>query len=126
MDDSQNLNDTLVINLKFKNGSIATISYFSNGGKRLKKEYLEVYGNGVTAIIDDFKELHIYGKKRKRYKLFNQDKGHREEVKCFLKSIKEGTNSPIPFNEIYLSSLIPFKIIESINSGKTISLEKYR
>jgi len=120
--DAQKLNDTLVVNLKFQNGSIATISYFSNGSKTLNKEYLEVYGNGVTAILNNFKELAIWGKKKKRDKAIAQDKGHKQEVHQFLQSIKKGMESPIPFNQIYISSLLPFKIIESITTGSTISL----
>ncbi|MDZ7340882.1 MAG: bi-domain-containing oxidoreductase, partial [candidate division KSB1 bacterium] len=122
MGSTLNTQDTLVINLKFENGSIATVSYFANGSKELPKEYLEVYGNGVTAILDDFKELTIYGKKKKRYKQSNQDKGHRHEVRAFLDAVKNGLPAPIPFEEIYLSSLLPFKIIDSIRTGRTIPL----
>lgn len=122
MDSMLNTQDTVVIDLKFENGSIATISYFANGSKELPKEYLEVYGNGVTAILDDFKELTIYGKKKKRYKQSNQDKGHRHEVRAFLDAVKNGLPAPIPFEEIYLSSFLPFKIIDSIRTGRTISL----
>jgi polar amino acid transport system substrate-binding protein len=122
MDSAQQTQDTLVINLKFQNGSIATVSYFANGSKELAKEYLEVYGSGVTAILNDFKELTIYGKNKKRYKLSNQDKGHRQEVNAFLDAVKHGSAAPIPFQEIYWSSLLPFKIIESIRRGKSIEM----
>ncbi|UCE05017.1 MAG: bi-domain-containing oxidoreductase [bacterium] len=122
METAQNLCDTLVINLKFENGSVATISYFANGSKELQKEYLEINGYGVTAVLNDFKELIIYGKNKKKYKLFSRDKGHRQEVVNFLNSIKLGKPSPIPFEEIYLSSLVPFKIIESIRTGQTIAM----
>jgi polar amino acid transport system substrate-binding protein len=120
--DASSLNDTLVCNLQFKNGSVATISYFSNGSKAVPKEYLEVYGNGVTAILKDFKELSIFERKEKKEKLFNQDKGHKNEVKAFLQAIKKGNTSPIPFEEIYISSLLPFKIIESIQKSIVIEL----
>jgi predicted dehydrogenase/threonine dehydrogenase-like Zn-dependent dehydrogenase len=122
MDSAQNLHDTLVVNLKFENSSIATISYFANGSRELSKEYLEVYGNGVTAVLQDFKELTIYGKKKKRYKLSNQDKGHRQEVFAFLDAVMKGQPAPIPFDEIYFSSLVPFKIIESIQTHSILDL----
>ena len=123
MDDPQHLNDTLTINLKFQNGSVANICYFANGSKALEKENLEVYGNGTTAILNDFKALNIYAKKKKQYKSFSQDKGHKEEVEQFLKALKNGQPSPISFNELYISSLIPFKIIESIKTSKLIKLQ---
>lgn len=122
MDDANNLMDTLIINLSFKNGSVAAISYFSNGCKVLRKEYLEVYFAGMTAIVDDFKELRIYGKKVRRTRLLSQNKGHAKEVELFLKSIKNGEAQPIPFQEIYLSTLATFKVIESIKTGSNIFL----
>ncbi len=120
MEDSLGLSDTLNINIKFRNGSIATISYFSNGSKELKKEYLEVFSNGVSVVLDDFKELRIYGKKRSSYKLFNQDKGHKKEVNEFISSIKEGRPAPISFEDIYYSTRMSFDIIKSIRNNETI------
>jgi len=116
--------DTLIIILRFENGSIASISYFSNGSKALRKEYLEVFSAGQTAIIDDFKELRIYGKKLKRTRLLSQNKGHKKEVELFLKSIKYGKPAPIPFEDVYLSTFATFKVIESIRTSKTVNLPK--
>lgn len=114
MSSANNLRDTLIINLKMENGSIATISYFSNGSKELSKEYLEIFSNGQSIIIDDFKNMTIYGKSTKTMNLSNQDKGHKEEVKVFLDAIKKGQNCPIPFNETHNAMLATFKVEESI------------
>jgi len=119
--DAQGLLDTLNVNVSFKDGSIANVSYFANGSKNLKKERLEVFSNGITAIIDDFKELHLYDKKHKKSKLINQDKGHKEEVKQFLNSIREGKPAPISFEEVYWSTKMSFDIIKSITNKKTIN-----
>ncbi|TSA25917.1 oxidoreductase [bacterium] len=122
MDDAKNFMDTLTVNLNFENGSIASIAYYSNGSKALKKEYLEIFSAGQTAIIDDFKKLKLYGRKEKKYKLVNQDKGHAEEVKLFLESIKNGLPCPISFEDIYISTLVTFKVIESIKTKSSINL----
>ena len=119
---SNNLLDTVAINLSFDNGSVANISYFSNGNKKLEKEYLEVFSDGQVAIVDDFKKMRLYSNKTSQFKLSSQDKGHSEEVKQFLQCIKEGSPAPISFEDIYLSTLATFKILESIKTNKTISL----
>jgi len=118
--DALNLMDTLNISLQFKNGSIANISYYANGSKELKKEYLELFSNGVTFIVDDFKTLYIYSKSIKKNTLMNQDKGHKNELGLFLKAIKEGLPSPIPFDELILSSRMSFDVIDSIVQKKVI------
>lgn len=121
LDAGQEIWDTLVINLNFENGSVASISYFANGSKSLDKEYMEVYGSGVTAVLKDFKKLEIHTSGKKSF-TSAQDKGHSREVEAFMKAVREGAEAPIPFEDIYISSLLPFKIIESIQSGKTIAL----
>jgi polar amino acid transport system substrate-binding protein len=113
IDDAQKHNDTLVINLSFTNGSVANISYFSNGNKLVSKEYLEVFGSGIIGIVDDFKELKIYGKSEKKYSSA-QDKGHNGEVAAFCEAIKKGKPTPISFDEIYTSTLATFKVLESV------------
>lgn len=122
MSSANNLFDTLVINIGFENGSTASISYFSNGSKLLSKEYLEIFSAGTTAIIDDFKVMNIFGQKKEKIKLSKQDKGHASEVKQFVEAIESGKPQPIPFDEIYNSTLATFKVIESIKTRQSISI----
>ena len=123
MKSAGNLNDTVTITLAFANGSIGSISYFANGDKKLPKEYVEVYSNGVTAVLDDFRTLSVYGSgKKKDKKLMNQDKGQKNEVQVFLRAVKDGHPSPIPFEQIYNTSLVTFKSLESLRSGNAVRL----
>jgi predicted dehydrogenase/threonine dehydrogenase-like Zn-dependent dehydrogenase len=119
MSDPNNLNDTLSISLNYENGSVGTIHYFSNGDKSLPKERVEIFGNGVTAVLDDFKKLTIHSKGRtKDHKLLNQDKGQKVEVQQFIQSILNGSGNPITFNEIFSTSLATFKVLKSIKTGQ--------
>jgi polar amino acid transport system substrate-binding protein len=120
--DANNLNNTVVINLKMKNGSIASINYFANGNKAVPKEQIEVFSGGTIAQIDDFRSLKIFGNKSKTIKYKGQDKGHAKGVQTFLKSIKEGKSCPIPFEESYLSMLATFKVNQSILENRKIIL----
>lgn len=120
--DPDNLKDTVNINLTFTNGSIANISYFSNGNKAVSKEYLEVFCDGTVGMIDDFKKSCFYGTKKSTFKTKGQDKGHTAELKQFINSIEEGKASPISFEEIYLSTLATFKVIESISLKKNLEV----
>jgi len=125
MSEPDNLNDTLNVSLTFRNGSIGTISYLANGDKSLAKEHIEVFAHGATAIVDDFKELMVYSRgKKKKKKLISQDKGQEEELKRFVEAIIDGkrVTEPIPFEEIYNTSLVTFKIIESIRTGDCINI----
>ncbi|MCO6499533.1 MAG: bi-domain-containing oxidoreductase [Vicingus serpentipes] len=109
--DGNNLLDTVSISLGFENGSVASISYFSNGNKKLNKEYLEVFSGEQTIIIDDYKTMEIIGKGKKSG---GQDKGHAAEVKLFLEAIKSGKELPISFEECYNSTKATFEVLEQI------------
>ena len=119
MDDPRNLNDVLNVSLKYENGSIGTISYFANGYKNFSKERIEIYANGCTAILDDFRELTMYPRGRKKSKkLMSQDKGQRVEVSAFIDAVLHGKEAPISFDEIHSASLVTFRILESLRTGQ--------
>ncbi len=123
MDDPRHLNDVVTISLKYANGSIGSILYFSNGDKGLAKERIEVFSNGVAAILDDFRKLTIYshGKKREE-KLLTQNKGQKEEVKHFIENIIQGKGELIPFKELHNTSLVAFNVLDALKTGRTIKL----
>lgn len=123
MKSSPQLDDTLNIQMQFHNGSIASISYFSNGNKEVSKEKLEVFSAGAVYIIDDYKSFSIFGKQQKTTKS-TQDKGHAAELTEFIKAIKSGSAAPIPFKEICHTTDVTFKVVNSIFlNGETQQVE---
>jgi predicted dehydrogenase/threonine dehydrogenase-like Zn-dependent dehydrogenase len=113
--------DSVNISLDFENGSIGTLSYFSNGSKAFFKEYVEIYKAGITGILKDFKEVEIYGNgKTFKRSFLNQDKGQKHMVRAFLDAIKNGIPLPISFEEIYTVTLATFKIMESLRLKQAV------
>ena len=119
--DPQSKNDTVNINIVFGNGSTGLVAYYANGPKSLPKEYIEVYRSGAAAIFNNFKSVKVYGGKRARKRLFNQDKGQKQMVEGFLKSIIEG-KPLIPFEEIVAVSKATFAVLESLRTGLPVKL----
>jgi polar amino acid transport system substrate-binding protein len=115
--------DNVVITLRFRNGSVGTITYAAGGDKALAKERLEIFGGNKTGIIHDFRKGELFsGNKAKLLKL--EGKGHRQEVEAFLHSIREGRESPISFESIYYTTLATFKVLDSLYSGMPQVLEE--
>jgi predicted dehydrogenase len=118
--DPGNLNDTVNILLQFENGSTGVVCYYANGSKSLTKEYIEIFSSGTTAILNDFKELRIYGKgKPNKTKLLSQNKGQKEMVQEFINGIVNNGNTPIKFSEIVAVTRASFKVLESISKNGT-------
>lgn len=114
-------NDTVNININFANGSTGIVGYYANGPKTMSKEYIEVFHNGSSGTIDNFKELQVFGKNKCKKKLFNIDKGQKQMVELFLQSILEG-KSIIPFDEIIAVTKATFAVLESIKTGQVIKI----
>ena len=109
--------DNVNIILNYANGSTATIGYFAYGDNSMPKEQIEVFGNGISMQLNDFRELIIYsGGKAKKEKSANQDKGFVNEFKAFKGSVESGVPA-ISFDFLYNTTKTTFKILDSIRSG---------
>lgn len=123
MQNNPYLRDTVTVNLTFKNGSIANISYFSNGNKNVPKERIEVFSNGVVGVIDDFSALEIITDKGiKKIKAEGQNKGHSKEFDLVVNALGSGKAFPITFDEIYHSTLLTLETVRSISENRAIAI----
>lgn len=117
--DKENVN----ITIKFSNGSISTISYFALGDRSLLKEYVEVFGGGKVGLLSDYRRLElIENGKKKTMRSFGQRKGHKEEIEVFFDRIIHGGDLPIPFEQLCLSTMTSFKVIESLEKGLPVQI----
>lgn len=108
--------DNVVITIGFDNGSVGVITYLANGDKLLSKERIEIFGGGKSVVIDDFRTGEIYSGGRCR-KLKMPGKGHNEEVAVFLRSVRDGLPSPIPFESLQYTTLTTFRILDALHTG---------
>jgi predicted dehydrogenase/threonine dehydrogenase-like Zn-dependent dehydrogenase len=104
-------NDTVTLQLRFANGSLGTIHYFSNGSKAFPKERLEVFAAGRVLQLDNFRKLAGFGWPGfSAMKLWRQDKGQKECVRHFMSALASGAPSPIPLEEVLEVSRISIEI----------------
>lgn len=93
--------DTATLSLRFADGSMGTIHYFTNGNKAFPKERLEVFAGGRILQLDNFRRLTGYGWPDFRgMRLWRQDKGQEGCARAFVDALQQGGDAPIPFVEI--------------------------
>lgn len=117
--------DKMTINLEFEDGSLGAVHYFANGSKTFPKERVEVFSEGRVFQLDNFRKLNISGEKLiNRFSMSHfkpnfsgQDKGHEAGFIAFLKSIRDGEDCPISFEEIENTMLATFAAVESAETG---------
>jgi predicted dehydrogenase len=115
--------DNVAITLRFADGSIGTVTYTAAGDATLGKEYLEVYGEGGVAILDDFRTLLLAkDRKQEKVKAANQDKGFEAEMKRFVAAAKSGGAMPIPFEQLTASTRATIAVMESLQRGTPVDV----
>jgi predicted dehydrogenase/threonine dehydrogenase-like Zn-dependent dehydrogenase len=106
--------DSVSIQLVFKDGSIGTVHYFANGSKSFPKERLEVFADGKTLQLDNFRKLSGFGWAGfKKMNLWKQDKGQKKCCEAFVDAVANNEDSPIPIDEIIEVSRVSIEVAQS-------------
>lgn len=97
--------DSASLLLRYENGATGVINYFANGSKAYAKERVEVYAQGRTLVLDNFRKLTGYGFRGFSSLSGWQDKGHTEQMKRLIGQLSTGRNGGsgeplIPFADI--------------------------
>jgi len=111
-------NDNFSATIRYEDGSLAHLLYTSLGPKALPKERVEVFCDGETYLLDDYRSLTRAGDGSVLWS-GDQDKGHYEELSRFGDAIASGGDSPISFDEIVETSAVALRV-EDCLFGRTI------
>ena len=114
--------DNASILLKFEDGSNAVINYFANGSKMYSKERVEIYSQGRTIVMDNFRKTQAFGFKGFSGLKTSLDKGHKNQFHSVIKKIQQGGSPLISFDSLINTSLASFAAIESLKERKWIDL----
>jgi predicted dehydrogenase/threonine dehydrogenase-like Zn-dependent dehydrogenase len=114
--------DNVSMTFTFPDGSIGVVDYLANGDKSMPKERLEVFCEGMVAVLDDYVSLTTVKDGKKKVESGAQDKGWRGEMAAFAESIKSGVGAPIPYEQIIGVTKSTFAAVESIREKRSIDI----
>lgn len=109
--------DNVSVTLKYPDGSVANLIYVSLGDKRMDRERLEVYGQGTSMVIEDFRKLFIWGPRPLNQTLPRQEKGWTNEFQELAKFFRGEPNSMITFKECVDATELTFRVEEALRSS---------
>lgn len=115
--------DNVSILLKYQNGANGVINYFANGHKSYSKERIEVYSQGRTLVIDNFRQLKLYGFKKKGTSR-TQNKGHYEQFSLWLRNLKADGSPTIPFAQIMNTSRAAISVLTALQERRWVTLNE--
>jgi predicted dehydrogenase/threonine dehydrogenase-like Zn-dependent dehydrogenase len=115
--------DSVLITLQFEDGSNGVIAYLAEGDSSLPKEHIEIFGEGKTFVIDDFRSAKLCADGReKRETLRQQDKGQAEETRVVCAVVADGKPAPITLTELEATTRATFRILDSLRTGQRIEV----
>jgi predicted dehydrogenase/threonine dehydrogenase-like Zn-dependent dehydrogenase len=113
-----------MIHVQFADGSAGTLHYITEGHRKLGKEYLEVHGDGLSVVLDNFRCVRAYGKwSRGRKRYLTPQKGHAQEAAAVTDAILRDGPAPIPFADLVATSRATFRALESLQTGQLLPVE---
>ena len=109
--------DNVSMTFTFPDGSIGVVDYLANGDKSFPKERVEVFSGGLVAVLDDFVSLRTVRDGKKKDERGAQDKGHVNEWKAFARSIREGGEPPISYEQMIGVTKSTFAAVQSLRGN---------
>jgi len=123
MEKTENADNVSII-LKYKNGAHGIVNYFSNsnGHKAYSKERIEIYTQGRTLILDNFRKLRGFGFKGFTKRNSKLDKGHKDQLIKYIDFLKKGGEPIIPFSEIINTTKAAFAAVRSLKTRDWVKI----
>src|SRR6266404_2980859 len=118
-----NNEDSVLITLRLGDGSNGSIAYLAEGDRALPKERIEIFGNGKSFVIDDFRTGSGWHNGREtRTKLRAQDKGQKNEIRAVCAMVRDGGSAPIALDDLATTTRATFRILESLRTGLPVEV----
>lgn len=111
--EGEHADENLSLFLDFGDRGSFALLYTTRGAKDYPKEHLEVWGDGLTGLLEDFRHSRLFPGKR-RLHTRGQDKGHREEIRKTLAAARHGGPPPLPWDELLETHRWLFRIREAL------------
>ena len=111
--------DNFNAQIQFDDGSCCSILYTAIGNTTQEKERMELFFDGKSIVMSDYKELIGFGLPKSFNKKTNSpDKGHENLLTQFISAIKMGSNSPLPIDRILTATELSLIIDKKIRSSQ--------
>lgn len=115
-------NDNVILNLRFKDGSIGTLSYLANGNKSFPKEQMSLFCEGKVFELDNYKKVNAYGSSG--MKKWSQDKGHKDEMIGFIENIRTSNENLISLESLVNTTLATFAHVRSLEENRIVQISE--
>jgi len=115
--------NNLVASFRFADGSIGNLTYCTVGSRTSAGERVEVFGEGVGVLTEDFLRLDMRGNVRRLRSHWWADKGYAGLVESFVAAVRTGSPAPVTVHDGTRSTLGCIAMLESARTRAPVNLE---
>jgi predicted dehydrogenase/NADPH:quinone reductase-like Zn-dependent oxidoreductase len=114
----------LQVSLSYPDGSLGTVTYFTNGHPRFPKETFEAASGGRVARLDNFRKGAVWSGRRVRrsFAMGAPDKGQAGELDAFFGAVRSGGPMPVPLSSLVATTRATLAAEESLARGGPVKL----
>lgn len=102
--------DNFVATMKYRDGSVCTLTYTAQGHRHYPKERMDLFVDGKVLSIDDYKSLNIVGAKTGGWHSRTVEKGQYEELQALANCLLTGREWPISLEDQLQATRISFEV----------------
>jgi predicted dehydrogenase/threonine dehydrogenase-like Zn-dependent dehydrogenase len=106
--------DNFSATVSFSDGSVATLLYTALGAKSHPKERMEVHADGMTVLLDDYREVSVTG--GGGWGSSTPEKGQLEELRALGDCLARGGEWPIPLAQQLQASRVALAVEQLLRS----------
>jgi predicted dehydrogenase/threonine dehydrogenase-like Zn-dependent dehydrogenase len=106
--------DNVAVTLKYPDGSVANLVYVALGNKDMDRERMEVFGQGTSFVLDDFKKLTTFGSSLTNEVLPRQDKGWVAEFEELAEFLHGEKSTMIRFEECVDATELTLRVNDAV------------
>jgi polar amino acid transport system substrate-binding protein len=118
-------NDNFVATITFADGSVGAITYAAVGDRGHSREYFEIFADGKSLTVRDFRRSALHGSgRRRRFVTRGQDMGYEAELRKFFDIVRCPEHLRIHRNaeDQFLSTLATLRLADALRTGKPTDL----
>jgi hypothetical protein len=116
----------MVATFRFADGSIGSLNYSTIGSKKAQCERVEVFANGITSMVQDFKRFEsVSNFKRTRSTLWAY-KGYEDQLRSFFGRLADGKSPEVTVRDGARATLVCVEMLKSAQTlaSREINLEE--
>jgi predicted dehydrogenase len=115
--------NNIVASFRFADGSIGNLTYCTVGSKTSAGERVEVFAEGVGAVVEDFKHLKVQTSARRTRSRLWAEKGYQAQLDSFVKSIRTGEAPEVGALDGARATIACLRMLESARVGAQCAID---